>query len=473
MFSVLPSGFHRSIALRLSLWYTLIFTTSTCGLLLVAYYLFASAVSSKDHEVLEARVKELAGIYQGGGISGLGNWVRNQPQAVKSTTFIRLISAFNTVCFLSAPEDWVTFRDAPTGWEGYRQHVGVIRVPQTGERDFALLSAVLGDGSLLQVGRTTDSRALILDPIRRRFWTVGVILLTLGFVSGMLFAHRATQPVRQIVDAARTILRTGQLDTRVQLRDSDDEFDELARLFNTLLDKNQGLIHAMREALDNVAHDLRTPLTRLRGTAEIALQPEADAHSIRDALADCVEESERVLSMLNTLMDITEAESGMMKLQRERVNVSQLAREVADLYQYVAEDKRIQVSLDLNEHCDAWVDPPRLRQVFANLLDNALKYTPEGGIVTISSRQTNRHVAVTFRDSGIGIPLEEQDRIWARLYRGDKSRSQRGLGLGLSLVKAVVEAHGGVVSVSSEPNQGATFTLRLSSIQPPPPLTKQ
>jgi signal transduction histidine kinase len=199
----------------------------------------------------------------------------------------------------------------------------------------------------------------------------------------------------------------------------------------------------------------------LRGIAEVALQPSAEPGTVRDALADCIEESERILSMLNTLMDITEAETGMMKLQCKRVDLCQLAREVCELYQYVAEEKKIAIETDLPSPCEASVDPTRIRQVFANLLDNAIKYTPEGGHVTIRVSCEPHNAMATFRDSGIGIPEEERDKIWQRLYRGDKSRSQRGLGLGLSLVKAVVQAHGGSVTVTSVLNKGSEFTIRL------------
>jgi signal transduction histidine kinase len=151
----------------------------------------------------------------------------------------------------------------------------------------------------------------------------------------------------------------------------------------------------------------------------------------------------------------------MMKLDLRPTDLCQLIREVVELYQYVAEEKRIKVETDLSSPCETFVDVNRIRQVFANLLDNAIKYTNKGGTVSISVRGTADSVKVHFRDTGVGVPPEEQDRIWQRLYRGDKSRSQRGLGLGLSLVKAVVEAHRGKVSVSSEPGNGSDFEVVL------------
>ena len=193
----------------------------------------------------------------------------------------------------------------------------------------------------------------------------------------------------------------------------------------------------------------------------MALRTRAGEDGCREALADCIEESDRMLKMLNTLMDISEAESGAMTLDLEEVKGCDLIGEVVDLYRYVAEDKGVGIETACLQELHFRADALRLRQALGNLVDNAVKYTPRGGSVEVKAWGEGGRVLIAVSDTGIGMGPEELPRIWDRLYRSDRSRSQRGLGLGLSLVKAIVEAHKGEVRVSSERGKGSVFTVSL------------
>ena len=461
------NSWRRSLAVRLSVWFATLFALGFSAIFGLLYWTLARQLEQRDYEALQLRLQQYADIYAASGLDGLRERVAEDSQSphVRSL-FIRIVGRGGDAVWGKIPPDWID-ADArlvavPDGWGGWTQERNyTVRVPRDEEQDLAVASRVLPDGRLLQVGRSTDSRAVVLAPLRHTFLWIGGAVVVIGFAAGVVTARRATKPLRDVIATAQRIIATGALDARVPSPKRDDDVAELVRAFNTVLDKNAGLLRAMREALDNVAHDLRTPLTRLRGTAELALQSVGGTGAQNEALADCVEQTDDVLKLLRALMEISEAEAGMLRLEKTKCDAGVLARDAAELYAEVAEAKSVDLSVDVAGAVPVFADSTRLRQAIANLVDNAVKYTPSGGRVLVQAKAVDRTAVLTVSDTGPGIPPAEQPRVWERLYRGDASRSERGLGLGLSVVRAIVEAHGGQVSLRNAPGGGAVFEMRL------------
>ena len=286
-------------------------------------------------------------------------------------------------------------------------------------------------------------------------------LVGISFLGGFIFSNRILVPINKLINITRGIIGTGELNERLPSPGTGDELDELTDLFNRMLSKISSLVEGMRISLDNVAHDLRTPMTRLRAIIETARSSADGSDGLQKLLSEGLVESERMQSMLSTLMDISEAESGVMKLRLKVVDMSDLVSDLVEFYGYLAEEQKLTIECNYIPGILVSVDIDRFRQVVTNLLDNAIKYTQEGGKIRVSLGIIGDNAVLSVSDTGIGIPEGDLPYIWDRLYRGDRSRSAPGLGLGLGLVRAIVAAHHGTVDVNSKEGEGSVFKVAL------------
>jgi signal transduction histidine kinase len=461
MFSVLRRQFRR-LSIQLTLWNAVLFLAAALTVLSLEYWVIDGSLRAQERTAIESKLNQYAGEYQHGGLDAVRRIAAFKKNQERRPYFVRIADGRNRTLFLRDADEWVDFE--PKRLEENE--------PIPSQRGWLTLNARTGprvliaylrvsDGSLVEVGKSDEELESILAGFRKATVVVLLVFLPASFAGGAFLASRVLHPMQHLSAVAEKIVVTGGFEARVPARGTDDELDALVHIFNKMLDRIEGLIRGMRDSLDNVAHDLRTPMTRLRNKAQSVLGADENLETIRDALADCVEEAERAMSLLNMLMDIAEAEAGLIPFQHTPVEVTDLARFAVESYSEVAEEKGVALTMDVPAGLSIGGDAGSLRRVFANLLDNAIKYTPPGGRVHIRAEKAEESVAIRFVDTGSGISAQDLPRIWDRLFRSDRSRSERGLGLGLSFVRAIVHRHGGATDVASHPGSGTTVSIFL------------
>ncbi len=284
--------------------------------------------------------------------------------------------------------------------------------------------------------------------------------LVLALLLGIILSRTLTRPIRELTRATHAVSE-GDLSQQVPVR-SRDELGELARAFNKMSAELSRSINARKQMTADIAHELRTPLSLILGHAEAVhdgvLPPSTDNFEI------IREEATRLEHLINDLRMLSLADAGELSMQVETIEPQRLLQEVSSLYQYQAQKKDITFDLDIAPDLPlVEVDPGRMTQVLTNILDNAMRHTPEGGHIVLAAREVEHMVELSIQDSGPGINIEDPDRIFERLYRVDASRYREdgGSGLGLAIAKSIVQAHGGQISAESEPGSGLKIKIRL------------
>jgi heavy metal sensor kinase len=458
---------RKTLAFRLTLWYAGIFTVSSCVAFLLFYTLITSFIRERTDQELLSQVNRFSTLLTADGVEAVEGVAVIEAQAAGvKKVFFRLLSLNGQAFSSSNMSYWKDIDINGTAIKellrGSNPVYETITIPDRKD-EVRILYAMLSPSIILQVGQAMESYSRFLDAFKGIFITTMTFLILLAAGVGWFMARRAVSGVEAVTWTAQKISR-GTLEERVPVKARGDEIDQLAITFNQMLDRIQTLLTEIKEMSDNIAHDLKSPITRIRGIAEVTLTNGKSMGEYESMAASTIEECDRLLDMINTMLMISKTESGVDKLSREEIDLAGLVREACELFEPIAEDKRVDLSCDVPNKSYLVGDNRMIQRMLSNLLDNAIKYTPVGGTVSVSlSENDERDAVITIKDTGIGISPSDLTRIFDRFYQCDQSRSKPGIGLGLSLARAIARAHGGDITVTSRLNQGSIFSITLST----------
>lgn len=457
--------FRNSLTFRLTLWYAGIFAASSFVAFFLFYTLITSVIQEKTDQELLSQAGQFSAVLRERGIGAVENLALFEAQAAgEKKVFLRLLYPTGQAFSSSNMSYW---QDVAIRKEAIEQLLGgAERVIETvilsNRKDHVrILYAMIGPGIILQVGQSMENYTRIIGAFRGIFLAVMALLIGLATGIGWFMARRAVSGVEAITRTAQGI-SGGTLEKRVPVKDRGDEIDQLAMTFNQMLDRIQSLVAEIRQMGDDIAHDLKNPLTRIRGMAEIALTTGQSKADYETMAASAIEECDRLLGIINTMLMISKTEAGVEKPSQKNIDLVSLVREACELFGTTAEDRGLTLSCNVPERCVIAGDTRMIQRLLSNLLDNAIKYTSAGGSVAVSLSQIGGWGAtIMIKDTGVGICAEDLPRIFERFYRGDRSRSESGTGLGLSLARAIARAHGGDITVRSHVHGGSVFIVTL------------
>lgn len=318
----------------------------------------------------------------------------------------------------------------------------------------------------VRVGASLDMIETDVAKLSRLMMAAGVMILFVAPLSGYFLAGRATRPLARIITTAAR-LRPSHMEERLPIRGSGDELDKLSLTINRFLDLLRDYLERNREFVANAAHELRSPLAALQSSVEVILAADRTVEQYQETLCEIADECGQLSVLVNQLLLLAETDVQRPTVTRRPVAFSRVVERSLEMFRGVAEERRIELVAYLADSVTAAGDADRLRQVVNNLIDNALKFTPSGGRLVVSLRIDDEEgqLALTVSDTGAGISPEDMPHVFDRFYRGDKSRHREDLGsgngLGLSICKSIVSAHGGTIDVESTLGRGTTFTVRL------------
>ena len=463
----LPSLFRRT-PFRLTLLFLALFVAAASAVLAYVYLASASEARAKARADVRSEVAVLTAVYRERGRDALNQALVDR--TIKGGPYLYLLMDekgepitgnlnVSPIETYRGGEQWETFRFTDTDADGRVTRTQSLGVQMT-----------LSGGELLFVGEDVGDTEKYLSRLTQALWGAMLMVLLLGIGGGVLLS-RNVERVMGRLNRVVAAVQDGDLKARVEVRRSGDELDELGQGLNAMLDQMERSMASIRHAGDAIAHDLRSPLTRMRAKLEVALI-DAEAGKIDgvSALEMALREADDLLKTFNTVLAIARLQAAHRTPDPAVFDAAELAADMAELYEPAAEDKGLDFSAEIETGLMVEANRPFLAQALANVIDNAIKYTPPGGAVKLRARRrSSDEIEFSTTDTGPGVPEDDRERVVQRFVRLDNSRTESGSGLGLSLVTAVLEAHGGRVQLDEGPGvyDGFGPGLRVALVLPP------
>jgi signal transduction histidine kinase len=433
----------RTTAFRLSLAYLAIFALFAGFMLFYVAFNAGALLREQNATTIDAEIKGLAEQYATGGLRRVVGVIDNRIRQPGAALYLMTAPAGEKIAgnidgvppaVLANPGEYEIPYEAIGDIEAHRR-LALVR------------SLVLPGGFHLLVGRDLSDITRLQNVIWRAFGWSMLLVIALGVLAGFIVTKRVLSRIDSMTETTRAIME-GDLAGRLSLTGSNDEFDRLAENLNTMLDRIGDLMEGIRQVSNNIAHDLRTPLTRLRNNAEEALRVGRTVEDGRNALVDVIAEADGLIKIFNALLMIARAEAGQLRDGMTNLNASEIVSEIVELYEPVAEDQGLTIKTAIEAPLPLYGSRELIGQAVANLIDNALKYGAGSTEISVRTSRKGADIVIEIADRGEGIPENDRARVTDRFVRLETSRSQPGSGLGLSLVIAIARLHRGSLELA-------------------------
>jgi heavy metal sensor kinase len=474
MFLKIGDNFFRRTDVKLTLWYILTFLLSAiliCGFLY--FRLRQQLVKEVDRFILD-EIKELEDVLaKNPNDKGV---LRSFEDHIEVRTlypiYFRVLKEKGDSFYSSNKFEEIGYVPDDRTWNNVRNGKELrenIRPPGR-RRPYRIITTFLPikdhPGFIIQMGTHLKFVRKSLSNFKNNMLITLPILILLGSLGGWFLARKSLSPIGYIVSRAKNIT-SENLNERLVSKGTGDEMDDLIQTINGMIARLDASFKRMTEFIADASHELKTPLCALEGEAEVLLSGKRSPEEYQEGLAHILEQFGKMNRMINDLILLSKFDSRQAELKRAPLRLDLLIRDISNLFKVLAEQKNIDLMIETLPEVTLMGDKNRLQQLFANLIDNAIKYTPKG-FIQVTLERNERNVIVRIKDTGIGIPREEQENIFKRFYRVDKSRSKEtgGVGLGLSIVQWIVHAHQGRIEVQSPPEEGSTFIVTLPIFDP-------